>query len=172
MTIIHWIESVRKLGISHFSEWIGEWIFTYNLDTLQVLQGATWRGSDLFRNTSACMFRSKRQWKSLQDGNSCSGRRWNNGDWRQFWNFSFYWTSWEMAASGRTSNGLMPLVPLCSLIQTSHPLMSFTNWWDLIGITMSGVCVCLHVFFSLCGRITVMVRVEHLVMMVSVRERG
>lgn len=88
-----------------------------------------------------CVFRFKRQWKSLQDGNSCSERKWNNGGWRQFWSFSFYWTSWETTASGRTLNGLMPVVPLYSPMLTSHHLMSFINWWDLTGTMMSGVRV-------------------------------
>ena len=85
------------------------------------------------------VFRFKRRWRSLQDGNSCSERRGNSGGWRRFWSFSFYWTRWERTASGRSLNGPMLLVRLCSLRLTSHPWMSFTNWWDLIGTMMSGM---------------------------------
>lgn len=93
----------------------------------------------ILRNMTICTFRFKKQLRRLQDGNSYSERRWNNGGWRQFWSFSSYWTSWVKTTSDRSLNELMPPARLCSQMPTSLPWMSFISLLGLRGTMMWGM---------------------------------
>lgn len=90
------------------------------------------------------MFRFKKRWRRLPDGNSYSEKRWNNDGWRRFWSFSLYWTSWAKTASDRSLNEPTPAGRLCSPMLTSLPWMSFTSLSGLRGTTTWGV-------FALCA---------------------